>query len=81
MPRWTPEARAAQAAKILRWQPWRNSTGPRTEAGKERCKLNALQHGMYDADARRYRENLNALLLQLREEQREKAARRGKRRR
>lgn len=79
MPRWTPEARAAQAAKIRGWQPWTNSTGPRTVAGKERCRLNAEKHGMYGADARRERMYLNALLLQMRAEQRDKA--RGKRRR
>ena len=79
MPRWTPEARAAQAAKIRNWQPWTNSTGPRTVAGKERCKLNAEKHGSYSADARREQQYLNALLLLAREEQREKA--RGRRRR
>ena len=75
MPRWTPAARAAQAAKIRNWQPWLNSTGPRTVAGKERCKLNAEKHGSYSADARREQEYLNALLLLAREEEREKAAR------
>ena len=75
MPRWTPEARAAQSAKIRGWQPWTNSTGPRTVAGKERCKLNAEKHGSYSADARREQQYLNALLLLAREEQRNKAAR------
>jgi hypothetical protein len=42
---WTPERRAAQAALIRRWQPWRSSTGPKTEAGKARCARNALKHG------------------------------------
>ena len=75
MPRWTPAARAAQAAKIRGWQPWLNSTGPKTIAGKERCRLNAEKHGSYSADARREQEYLNALLLLAREEEREKAAR------
>ena len=75
MPRWTPEARAAQAAKIRGWQPWMNSTGPKTVAGKERCKLNAEKHGYYGSDARRERMYLNALLLAAREQAREKAAR------
>src|SRR5690349_8926254 len=43
--RWTPERRAVQAALIRRWQPWRSSTGPRTEIGKARCAGNALKHG------------------------------------
>ena len=37
MPRWTPAARAAQAAKIRGWKPWANSTGPRTPQGKAAC--------------------------------------------
>lgn len=52
MPRWTPEARAAQAAKIRSWQPWRESTGPTTQAGKAVCKLNGLKHGRCTAQAR-----------------------------
>ena len=42
---WTPERRARQAALIRRWQPWQRSTGPKTEAGKARCSMNALKHG------------------------------------
>lgn len=42
---WSPERRARQAALIRGWQPWRRSTGPRTEAGKVRCAMNALKHG------------------------------------
>src|SRR5689334_1952589 len=42
---WTPERRARQAAAIRTWQPWRHTTGPRTDAGKARCMMNALRHG------------------------------------
>lgn len=42
---WSPERRARQAELIRRSQPWRHSTGPRTEAGKARCAKNALRHG------------------------------------
>ena len=42
---WTPERRARQAEEIRRWQPWTRSTGPRTEAGKERSSLNAYKGG------------------------------------
>ena len=54
---WSPERRARQAALIRGWQPWRRSTGPKTEAGKARCSMNALKHGRrgraYLHDARR----------------------------
>jgi len=42
---WSPERRVRQASLIRGWQPWRRSTGPRTEAGKARCAKNALRHG------------------------------------
>lgn len=45
MPRWTPEARAKQAALITAWQPWRASTGPRTDAGKAKVARNADKGG------------------------------------
>ena len=42
---WTPERRARQAARIPDWQPWRRSTGPRSEAGKAQSAMNGLKHG------------------------------------
>ena len=43
---WTPERRAQQAARIRLWQPWRRSTGPRTEPGKAQSAMNGLKHGV-----------------------------------
>jgi hypothetical protein len=42
---WTAARRAHQAALIRRWQLWRRSTGPTSDAGKARCAANALKHG------------------------------------
>ena len=55
---WTPERRAAAAARIRETRPWLRSTGPKTAAGKARCAQNALKHGRYSAAARaaRWRE-------------------------
>ena len=50
MPRkWTPEQKARQAEAIRRWKPWERSTGPKTAAGKARCKINAYKNGMHSA--------------------------------
>jgi hypothetical protein len=38
---WTPERRAAQADRCRQIQPWRRSTGPKTELGKARSSLNS----------------------------------------
>ena len=52
MRRWTLEERARQAELIQRWQPWKQSTGARTEEGRNVSKLNALKHSSYAAEAK-----------------------------
>lgn len=42
---WTPERRAHQAEAIRRWQPWTQSTGPRTAEGKARTARNGYKGG------------------------------------
>ena len=43
---WTPDRRARQSARVRETQPWRHATGPRSEAGKARSKMNGLKHGL-----------------------------------
>ncbi len=38
---WSPERRQQQALRCRQFQPWRKSTGPRTELGKARSSLNS----------------------------------------
>jgi hypothetical protein len=40
---WTDERRARHALLIHQWQPWRNSTGPRTPQGKAISSRNAYK--------------------------------------
>ena len=43
---WTPERRAQHALNIRNWKPWASSTGPKSQAGKDRSKTNAQRHGL-----------------------------------
>jgi hypothetical protein len=42
---WSEEQRRLQAARIRQRQPWLKSTGPRSEAGKQRSSKNAFKGG------------------------------------
>lgn len=44
--KWTPAQRAAQSAAIQTWQPWRHSTGPKSETGKATVSRNAYRCGL-----------------------------------
>lgn len=43
MPRWTPEAREKQRQAIRRWEPWTQSSGPKSEAGKRASAKNSVK--------------------------------------
>ena len=55
---WTPEQRARQSALLRRLKPWTRSTGPRTAAGKEKSRMNALRLGFRSAQMKEF----NAIL-------------------
>lgn len=42
---WTLERRQRQAELIRQWQPWKQSTGPRTPEGKATASRNAFTGG------------------------------------
>ena len=48
---WTRERKQKARETALRVRPWEKSTGPRSNVGKERSRLNALKHGMRSAEA------------------------------
>lgn len=43
---WPLSRRKAQAARIRQQKPWGHATGPKTEAGRQRVRLNAVKHNM-----------------------------------
>jgi hypothetical protein len=49
--RLTDAAREILRQRIRRTQPWKKSTGPKTEIGKIIVSQNALKHGFYARDA------------------------------
>lgn len=64
---WSPERRQRQREAIQRWKPWEQSTGPRTDAGKERSAMNALVHGLDTAHQRDLMKRINAFLREQRQ--------------
>ncbi len=47
---WTPERRAAQAERMRTQKPWLKTTGPKTDAGKQRVAKNSQTHGRRSAE-------------------------------
>ncbi len=45
MRKWTKEERMKQSQLIRSQQPWKHSTGPQTDQGKETSKMNSYKHG------------------------------------
>ena len=62
---WTLERRERQAELIRQWQPWKQSTGPRTPEGKVAASRNAWQGG-HCAQLRELTKTLNAELADMR---------------
>lgn len=40
---WTDDRRRQQAERIRDWQPWKHSTGPRSQEGKAKASRNAFK--------------------------------------
>jgi hypothetical protein len=51
---WTPERRAKQREAMLRRAPWKKSTGPKSQSGKNISKNNSFKHGHRGAEWREF---------------------------
>ncbi len=47
---WDKERRRKYARMIRAAKPWLHATGPQTQQGKNKAKMNALKHGTYSGD-------------------------------
>lgn len=63
---WTPEQRKRQREAIQRWQPWKQSTGPRSSKGKAVAARNAFTGG-HRAELRKLIKEMNQTLREQRE--------------
>jgi len=63
---WTPERRKRQAELIRQWAPWAKSTGPKSQAGKERVARNSWRGG-HRQQLRELSKMVNAEIRQARE--------------
>lgn len=67
MRHWTQQEREKQAEAIRRWAPWQQSTGPKTDEGKQVAAANSLKHGMRSAEAIEERKAISDLMKALAE--------------
>lgn len=58
----TPAGLATLRRAALRNKPWLKSTGPQSETGKARSKINAWRHGERSAEAIEHRRGLSEVL-------------------
>jgi DNA-binding PadR family transcriptional regulator len=64
--RLTPRGIRALRAAARRVRPWERSTGPRSEIGKNRSKMNAYKHGLRSAEALALKRLARATIQELR---------------
>lgn len=61
-----PRGLRALRAAARRARPWERSTGPRSEIGKSRSKMNAYKHGLRSAEALALKRIARATIQELR---------------
>jgi hypothetical protein len=64
--RLTPRGLKALRASARRVRPWERSTGPRSEIGKCRSKMNSCKHGLRSAEALALKRLTKATIQELR---------------
>lgn len=52
MRKWNELEKLKQSELIRQTKPWEFSTGPKTQTGKERSKMNAFKHGACNSEIR-----------------------------
>lgn len=63
---WTAERKARQAELIRTWEPWRKSTGPKSDEGKAISAANSTVHGMRSQECFKSFRELKAFITQCR---------------